>query len=292
MKRLFLILLTLFIGLVFIQGMTDTAALELPKEDRVPETFVQVAYQDVAFSLSPEDRATILTWLSALELDMVEKKSVDQYYGQPTVPPGDTYELTIQREGEADLVLSFVSALDDEDRVVHRYDSDTEDLDVLVLDGSIAFQAYDRIYALVEEKLYPQTVYGLLSAEQKIKVVSRGVAFDLTENDREILMDFLSALLGHQLNPSDDTLDAAIEWDIPTSPIGLDRLLAGEHFDLRFGEILDHYGLILLSETTTLPPVLVFTDLTRAITLRYDIPEEKREVCDSLIVFLASLSEH
>lgn len=292
MKRLIMFFITLLISLTFTPGLTETAAHDLPDAERDSDALIRVTYQDRSLTLSPEDTATILLWLSDLELDLIEKISVDQYYGQPTVPPGDTYELLIQKDGETDLVLSFVSALDHEDRVLHRFDSDTEDLAVLVLEKPIAFQAYDQIFSLVEKRLYPQFIYELLSAERQIKMVSRGVTIDLTESDGETLLDHLATLLGHQPNPLDETPVKVIEWDVPTSPLGLDRLISGEHYDLRFGAPLDHCGLILLSETNTLPPALVFTDLTRGITLRYDIPAEKRETCDLLIAFLASLSEH
>ncbi|HHT43950.1 MAG TPA: hypothetical protein GXZ89_00390 [Fastidiosipila sp.] len=293
MKRSLIFLLTLLAGVFFLPGMSYTWSLDMPTEALVSVRGVKVMYGQAAFLLSSEDAKAIVTLIEAMDLAAVETTSVDQYYGQPTVPPGAAYELTIQKEGEADLLLSLVSALDAEERVLHRYDSETEDLDVLVLENPIAFQAYDQIFSLVEQKLYPQIVYPLLAAEPQVKVVSRGLTIDLTESDRETLVDFLSTLLGHQVNPPvDESAELAIEWDIPTSPIGLDRLLAGEHYDIRFGDSVDQYGLILLSETNTLPPVLVYTDLTRAITLRYEISEEKREVCDALIVFLASLSEH
>lgn len=256
---------------------------------------VEVSFGLASGLLSTDDAETILTLMERLELDWLESQSVDHYYGQPTVPPGDHMQLLVRQEGENDVVLGLASELSDSERIIHRLNQVTEDLEVLVLVTPDAFEAYDEIYNIVEKRLYTQMIYAWLVDAPAIKVLRDSTAIDLLAKDREVLSEKLFILLGENVElTSDHAPKGEIEWRIPEAPVGLTRMLSPDTYWLQFAHVdtATTYGLMLLPGTVTEPTSLIFTDMIRGITLVHDIGDEKQATFDELIVFLSELFEH
>ena len=252
-------------------------------------TVVSWAY--ASHTLSENESEKLMSLLDSLSLDQCEAQSVEDYYGSVSASPGESFELTFLKQDLQTQRLALVSNLLTEEVIIHRYDNNSESLEVLDLTSANVRGNYAQVYSYAEQLLYDQMITGELLSAHEIKAVNGDNLFFIEdEEDRDFVNDKLLYLLQNNVDRTiDQKIDWKIEWELVDEPLALYRIEDQHTWQLQFVDDISAKSISLLPELGEEKAVLLYTDLNRSIALKYEIPEEKAENFHELLEFLEEL---